>query len=49
METREGNLIIVAEHPPAGDLYGSMRNEIEASNDDIDTPTLPTSDWNPSL
>jgi hypothetical protein len=49
VETREGNLIIVAEHPPAGDLYGSMRDEIDASEDDIDTPTLPASDWNPSL
>lgn len=49
VETREGNLLIVAEKPPSGSLYGSMGDEIESSADDIDTPTLPSSEWGASL
>ena len=49
VETREGNLLIVAESPPSGSLYGSMKDEIESSEDSIDTPTLPTSEWGASL
>lgn len=49
VETREGNLIIAAEHPPTQCLYGSMRDEILASADDLDQPTLPESAWSPSL
>jgi hypothetical protein len=49
VETREGNLLIVAENPPTQQLYGCMRDEIVASDDTIDEPTLPTTEWNASL
>ena len=49
VETREGNLLIVAERPPATSLYGSMKDDVESSADDLDTPTLPTTEWNASL
>ena len=49
VETREGNLIIAAEHPPTQGLYGSMRDQILASADDLDRPTLDEGDRSPSL
>lgn len=49
VETREGNLLIVAEHPPSQQLYGCMRDDIVASDDSIDEPTLPTTEWGASL
>ena len=49
VETREGNLLIVAERPPATSLYGSMKDDIASSADDLDAPTLPTTEWDASL
>ncbi|TVR55626.1 MAG: hypothetical protein EA426_14820 [Spirochaetaceae bacterium] len=49
VETREGNLLIVAETPPSASLYGSMKDEIESSADDLDSPTLPSSEWGAAL
>lgn len=49
IETREGNLLLVAENPPSRELHGCLRNEVISSDDDIDGPTLPTSEWDASL
>jgi hypothetical protein len=49
VETREGNLLIVAENPPTRQLYGCMRDEIVMSADSIDEPTMPTTEWGASL
>ncbi len=49
VETREGNLLIVAETPPSDQLYGCMREEIVTSDDSIDEPTMPTTEWESQL
>ena len=49
IDNPSGNLLIVAERPPATSLYGSMEDDVESSADDLDTPTLPTTEWNASL
>ena len=49
IETREGNLVLTAEVAEAQPAYGSMRNRIVRSDDDIDRPTLPDGEWVPDL
>jgi hypothetical protein len=49
VQTREGNLLIVAEQPPTRALFGCMKNEIAESADTIDEPTLPATEWNAAL
>ena len=46
---REGNLLIVAENPPTRQLYGCMQDEIIKSDDSIDEPTMPATEWGASL
>ena len=48
IETREGNLVLKAEVAETKPVYGSMRDRIERSADDIDHPTLADDDWLPA-
>lgn len=49
IETREGNLVLTAEVNEARPLYGSMRDRIVRTDDDIDGPTLADDEWAPGL
>ena len=49
IETREGNLILTAEVTEAEPVYGSMRDRILRSADDLDRPTLTDDQWVPAL
>lgn len=49
IKTREGNLVLTAEVADDGAVYGSMRGRVLRSDDDIDQPTLPDTEWEPSL
>ena len=49
IETREGNLVLRAEVAENAPLYGSMKDRVVASEDDIDRPTLPDSEWDSAL
>lgn len=49
IETREGNLVLTAEVNEARPLYGSMRDRIVRTGDDIDAPTLADDEWVPGL
>ena len=49
IKTREGNLVLTAEAADDGAVYGSMRGRVLRSDDDIDRPTLPDAEWEPSL
>jgi hypothetical protein len=49
IKTREGNLVLTAEGADDGAVYGSMRGRVLRSDDDIDQPTLPDTEWGPSL
>ncbi len=47
--TREGNLRLTAE-PLAGEsILGCRKGLIQFADDRLDEPTLPESEWNPSL
>ena len=48
IETREGNLVLTAQVTEEAPLYGSMKDRVVASSDDIDTPTMPDSEWEPN-
>ncbi len=47
--TREGNLLLMAERRGGDSLYGSLKDVILKSDDDIDSPTLPEGVWRPDL
>jgi hypothetical protein len=47
--TREGNLRITAEPPSGGSILGSRAGRIRFQDDELDKPTLPEPEWNPSL
>ena len=49
IKTREGNLVLAAESPPERHLLGSMRGTFSETGGDLSTPTLPETDWKPSL
>ncbi len=49
IETREGNLVLTAEAAEKQPTYGSMRDRVQSSADDLDHPTLPDSKWDPEL
>ena len=49
VKTREGNLVISAESPPERNLLGSMKGTFIETGADITAPTLPETDWKPSL
>lgn len=49
IETREGNLVLTAEVAEKQPVYGSMRDRIRSSADDLDRPTLPDSEWDGEL
>ncbi len=45
IETREGNLVLTEEVVEKQPAYGSMRDRVRSSADDLDCPTLPDSEW----
>jgi hypothetical protein len=47
--TREGNLRITAEPPSGESILGSRTGRIRFQDDELDKPTLPEPEWNPSL
>ena len=47
--TREGNLLLMAERRGNDSLYGSLKDVILKSDDDIDSPALPEGVWRPDL
>jgi hypothetical protein len=49
IETREGDLLLTAYVAEDVPRYGSMRERIIGSDDDIDRPTLPDAEWGPEL
>jgi hypothetical protein len=49
IETREGNLVLTAEVAEKQPVYGSMRDRVRSSADDLDSATLPDSEWNSDL
>lgn len=49
IETREGNLRLVADRPAAGEVLGALKERIIASTDDIVNPTSSHNDWKASL
>lgn len=49
IETREGNLVLTAEIAEEEPVYGSMRDRVKGSADDIDRPTLPDVEWESEL
>jgi len=49
IETREGNLVLMAEPPEQTQAYGSMRERVLRSDDSIDSPTLPDREWAPDF
>ena len=49
IETREGNLVLTAEARESEPVFGSMRDRIARSDDDIDRPTLGEEHWSPGL
>lgn len=49
VETREGNLKIVAECASEEGLLGAMKGMLVSSDNRLDQPTTVTGDWEPSL
>lgn len=49
IETREGNLLLTAQPPSGESIIGSAKGRLHFSDDRIDEPTLPESDWKPGL
>ena len=49
IETREGNLVLTAQVAENVPLYGSMKDQVVSSSDDLDSPTMPDSEWEPKL
>lgn len=47
--TREGNLRLTAEPRSGESILGSRKGLIRFADDLLDQPTLPESEWNPSL
>ena len=47
--TREGNLRLTAEPRSGETILGSRKGLIRFADDQLDEPTLPESEWNPSL
>lgn len=47
--TREGNLRLTAEPRSGESILGSRKGLIRFADDRLDEPTLPESEWNPSL
>jgi hypothetical protein len=47
--TREGNLRLTAEPRSGESILGARKGLIRFSDDRLDEPTLPESEWNPSL
>ena len=47
--TRDGNLRITAEPPSGESILGSRGGKIRFQDDLLDEPTLPESEWKPSL
>jgi hypothetical protein len=47
--TREGNLRLTAEPRSGESLLGSRKGRLRFADDQLDQPTLPESEWNPSL
>jgi hypothetical protein len=49
VHTREGDLCITAKVDEAKPLLGGLRELIEKTEDDLDRPTRPEQEWDPSL
>lgn len=49
ISTREGNLLLMAERRAGSSLFGSLKDVILHSDDDLDQPTLPDHVWRPDL
>ena len=47
--TREGNLRLTAEPVSGESILGSRKGLIHFADDRLDEPTMPESEWNPSL
>lgn len=48
IKCREGNLILMAENPPSGQILGRMKGRLqEAPGSDLTAPTAPDREWNP--
>jgi hypothetical protein len=47
--TREGNLRLTAVTCTGESILGSRKNRIRFADDELDRPTLPENEWNPSL
>jgi hypothetical protein len=47
--TREGNLRLTAEPVSGESILGSRKGLIRFADDRLDEPTMPESEWNPSL
>ena len=47
--TREGNLRLTAEARSGESILGCRKGLIQFADDRLDEPTLPESEWNPSL
>ena len=47
--TREGNLRLTAEPVSGESILGSLKGRLRFTDNRLDEPTLPESEWNPSL
>ena len=48
IETREGNLRLVADTPSGNAVLGSMKAQFVRIDDDVITPTTTPDEWKPS-
>lgn len=49
IETREGNLRLIADITPGKHLIGSMKGRFGTQQNDLTEPTTSNDDWKPSL
>jgi hypothetical protein len=49
IHTREGNLLLMAEHSPHQNLWGCLKGKLKDLDHDLSSPTLLDEEWKASL
>jgi hypothetical protein len=49
IHTREGNLLLMAEHSPHQNLWGCLKGKLKDLDHDLTSPTLVDEEWKASL